>query len=226
MSMDEKCWVCGASIEKSFFPDMDIMSGRFCRKHWHEHTKQYRGAVAEYLKLKTVIMFERTMRTMERCCLNMTEYKREAMAVQKHSEEFPEQYRSSDEMVAAVILLHAGIDFEMNYKIGKFTVDFYIPSWKIIVEIDGDRHEHRLLFDSKRDSELRNALGQEWEIIRVPTKYIEQNPAKLPEAVQALAKQKRTIRKKNGGFLPQNYSKRESALYENAMIYDEIHVKA
>jgi very-short-patch-repair endonuclease len=119
-------------------------------------------------------------------------------------------------------MLHAGYDFELNYKIDKYIVDMYIPDLKLIVEVDGDRHEHRQLYDSKRDLELRKILGDEWEVIRIPTQYIEQNPGRIPDAVLALAKQKRDIRKKNGGFLPQNYSKREAARYEKAMLYETV----
>lgn len=222
--MNEKCWVCGADIDSSF-QATDVMSGRFCRDHWLEHTKKHREIVSEYLKLKNQVMFERSMRTMERCGTNMTEYKRFAYAVRKHSAENPEQYKSSDEMVAAVVMLKAGIDFEMNFKVGKYIVDMYITDWNIIAEVDGDRHEHRLIYDSKRDMEIRRMIGEEWEIIRIPTKYIEQNPEKLPDAIKALAEQKRKIREQNGGFLPQSYSKREAERYKRAMIYDEIHVK-
>ena len=223
--MNERCWVCGADIDSSF-RHMDVMSGRFCRDHWLEHTKQHRKTVSEYLKMKNQIMFERSMRTLERCGVNMTEYKRVAYAVRKHSAENPEQYKSSDEMVAAVILLQTGVDFEMNFKVGKYIVDVYIPDWNIIVEIDGDRHESKYLQDSNRDAEIRRMIGAEWEIVRIPTAYIEQNPEKLPEAIKAIAKQKREIREKNGGFLPENYSKREMAKYKWAMVYDEIRVKA
>lgn len=231
MSVDGKCWICGADIVKSY-PATDIMSGRFCHEHWLQHTREYKKTVSAYLKLKTQVMFERAMRIMEKCLVNMTEYKKEAEAVKKHSEECPECYKSSHEMVAAVVLLHAGcnwLNMMLNHKVGRFIVDIYLPDLDIIVEIDGDRHEHRLLYDSKRDSEIRNKLnrekpGAEWEIIRIPIQFIEQNPERLPEAIRNLADHKRSIRKKNGGFLPQNYSKREAALYENAMIFDEIHV--
>ena len=86
-------------------------------------------------------------------------------------------------------------------------------------------HKGHELKDSNRDVRIRQLLGQEWEVIRIPTKYVEEAPEKLPEAIKALADQKRTIRKKNGGFLPHNYSKRESARYKNAMVYDEVHVQ-
>ena len=219
MSLNEKCWVCGADVYSSY-ESTDVMSGRFCRVHWLEHCKSYKKTVDEYLKLKTAVMFERAMRKIDNSGISMTDIKREAQAVQKHSIDCPESYKSSDEMIAAVIMLKAGYDFELNYKTGKYIVDMYLPDLKLIVEVDGDRHEHRSLYDSKRDVEIRKQLGEEWEIIRIPTQYIEQNPAKLPDAVLALAKQKRSIRKKNGGFLPQNYSKREKAMHRNAMVYE------
>lgn len=223
--LDEKCWVCGADIAKSF-QATDVMSGRFCREHWMVHTREYKRTVADYLKLKNHIMFERSMRKLENCGFNMTDIRREAYAIRDHSADFPELYKSSDEMIAAVVLLKAGVDFEINYNVGKYIVDFFIRDWCLIVEIDGERHDNTALKDSKRDAELRRMLGDEWEVIRIPTQYIEQNPAKIPEAIKALAKQKRDLRKKNGGFLPQNYSKREAAKYEKAMIYDEMHVRA
>lgn len=219
----EKCWVCGADVVSSYGMT-DVMSGRFCHDHWLEHQREYKKTVAEYLKLKTEVMFERAMRTMDNAGVCMTDVQREAKAVQKHSKDCPEAYKSSDEMIAAVIMLHAGYDFELNYKIGKYIVDMYLPDQKLILEVDGDRHEHRQLQDSKRDVELRRMLGEEWEVIRIPTQYIEQNPAKIPEAVIVMAEKKRILRKKNGGFLPQNYSKREAARYKKAMLYDEIHV--
>lgn len=219
--MSEKCWICGKDIVESFGA-MDIMSGRFCKEHWREHQKQYKQTVTEYLKLKTQIMFERAVRLLENTGINMTDIKREAQAVQKHSVDSPESYKSSQEMVTAIIMLKAGYDFELNYKIGKYIVDMYLPDLKLIVEVDGERHDNRHLQDSKRDIELRRMLGDEWEIIRIPTQYIEQNPERIPDSVLALAKQKRDIRKKNGGFLPQNYSKREAARYEKAMLYETV----
>jgi very-short-patch-repair endonuclease len=221
--MSEKCWICGKDIVESFGA-MDIMSGRFCKEHWREHQKQYKQTVTEYLKLKTQIMFERAIRLLENTGINMTDIKREAQAVQKHSVDSPESYKSSQEMVTAVIMLKAGYDFELNYKIGKYIVDMYLPDLKLIVEVDGERHDNRQLQDSKRDTELRRLLGDEWEVIRIPTQYIEQNPSKIPDAVIALAKQKRDLRKKNGGFLPNSYSKREQAKYAKAMVYETVYV--
>ena len=223
MPWSGKCWVCGADIVESY-GIMDIMSMRYCLPHYREHQKEHKETIAEYLKLKNVIMFERAMRIMEKACCDMTAFQRYAKAVQKHSADNPDLYKSAHEMVAAVVLLKAGFDFEMNYKIGEYIVDVYIPRLALVVEIDGELHEGKELRDSNRDVKLRQMLGDEWEVVRIPTKHIEQNPIKIPDAIQALAKKKRDLRKQNGGFLPNSYSKREAARYKDAMEYQTIHV--
>ena len=220
-----KCWVCDADIASSFFDrNMDVMSLRFCHGCWHEHTKQHKETISEYTRLKNMVMFERAMRFMEKANTDMERYKRYAKAVQKHSAESPELYKSAHEMIAAIVMLETGAEFEMNYKVGTYVADMYLPDMNLIVEIDGEVHEGKELKDSNRDVRLRQMLGEEWEIIRIPTKHIEENPARIPDAVQALAKQKRMLRKRNGGFLPGSYSKREAARYKNAMEYQNIKV--
>ena len=222
MSWSGKCWVCGADIVESF-GIMDIVSTRYCLTHYREHQKEYKKTVSEYLKLKNKVMFERAMRIMEKAGCDMTQCKRYAQAVQKHSADNPDLYKSSHEIVTAVVLLDADYDFDMNYKIGDYIVDVYIPRLALIVEIDGELHEGKELRDSNRDVKLRQILGDEWEVVRIPTKYIEQNPIKIPDAIQAIAKKKRDLRKQNGGFLPNSYSKREAARYKDAMEYQTIH---
>ena len=224
MSLDGKCWICGADIVKSY-PSTDIMSARFCREHWLQNTKEHRQIVHDYLILKMKVMHERALRIMEKAGCSMAQYKRAAYAVLRHAQENPEKYKSSHEMVAAVVMLAYGADFEMNYKIGRSIVDIFIPDWDVVVEIDGETHEGKELQDSNRDVRIRQTLGKEWEIIRIPTKYIEQSPDRLPEAIQKMAAKKRDLREKNGGYIPSSYSKREQARYQKAMVYDEIHLK-
>lgn len=35
-----------------------------------------------------------------------------------------------------------------------YIVDFYIPRWKLIIEVDGKYHENQVEYDRKRDSDL------------------------------------------------------------------------
>ena len=85
---------------------------------------------------------------------------------------------------------------------------------KICIEVDGSTHQHKLEYDSNRDIELRNGLGTEWEIVRIPTKYIEDNPSKIIDGAEALAKEKKRLRKKNFGSMPYGFSQRESKHYD------------
>lgn len=59
-----------------------------------------------------------------------------------------------------------GRKFRRQHSIKNYIVDFYCPSEKLIIELDGDIHfsEAGLEYDQKRDSELR-ALG--FKIIRI-----------------------------------------------------------
>ena len=45
---------------------------------------------------------------------------------------------------------------------------------------------HREVYDSERDIDIRNTLGKEWEIVRIPTKYIEKDPTVIPEAIERI----------------------------------------
>ena len=159
-------------------------------------------------------MFERAMRLMEKAQADMTKYKAYCNAVMKHSRDNPEQYRSSDEMIAAVVLLAEGHDIQMNARVGHYQVDILIPDMNIAFEVDGDRHVSKKAEDGKRDVEIRAKLGKEWEVVRLQTKYIEQFPEKIPEAIKALYDEMKKTREKNNGLLTEQYSTRQKRYYE------------
>lgn len=211
------CWKCGKPIPLDEF---DGQTRRYCEKCYDEYSEEYKPIVVQYSILKNRVMFERAMRLMEKSCTDMTKYCKAANAVMKHSRDNPEQYRSSDEMIAAVVLLEAGYDIRMNHAIGHYRVDILIKDLKICLEVDGERHKTNHAQDGKRDVEIRSLLGKEWEVIRIPTKYIEDQPEKIPEALQMMYKNIKEIRAKNNGLLPEQYSKRQKTYYEqNTLTY-------
>lgn len=219
MSCEVYCWKCGKQIKPVY---NEQYKGRFCDACQEEHAGEYKAVLTEYLFYKNRVMVERALRFMEKAGCNMTEYKKFANAVIRHSADNLELYKSSHEMVAAIVLLKNGYDVEMNHKVGRYLIDLYLPEKKVCLEIDGTFHKGHELKDSNRDTTIRQLLGEEWEILRIPTKHIEENPDRLPDAIEALYKQKKKLRKMNGGFLPNSYSRREQAKYEKAMIYTEV----
>ena len=211
------CWKCGKEIPQD---EYDGQTRRFCEKCYGEYSEEYKPVITQYAILKNRVMFERAMRIMEKACADMTKYKKFANAVMKHSRDNPEQYLSADEMIAAIVLLEAGWDFQMNYKVGQYKVDIIIPEKHVCLEIDGERHTHSTAADGKRDVEIRSKLGKEWEIVRIPTKYIEEQPEKLPEAVMKMYDGIKEIRAKNNGLLPEAFSKRQRNYYnQNSLQY-------
>lgn len=218
---NQQCWVCGSVIPADQFYGC---GRRFCEKCETQHMEKYKGIVNEYAIIKNRVMFERAMRLMEKSGCEMTKYKRYAMAVERHSRENPEQYRSSDEMIAATVLLEAGYDFQMNKHIGKYLVDIFIPSAYVCLEIDGDRHKYSKKADGQRDLEIRHLLGSKWEIVRIPTKYIEQAPGKVAEAVKAVYALKKETRSKHDGILPETYSRTVKEYYQGITLEKKIKV--
>lgn len=213
------CWKCGKQIKPLFG---EQYKGRFCDECYEEHAADYKAVRTEYIAYKTKIMFERAMRFMEKAGCNMTEYKRFACAVQKYANDNPEAYKSSHEMIASIVLFKADYAMSMNYAVGKYLVDIYLPEKHVCLEIDGERHNGKELEDSKRDIEIRQILGEQWEVVRIPTKHIEENPDRIPESIDAIYQMKKKLRKQNGGFLPNSYSKREQAKYAKAMVYETV----
>lgn len=215
--LEQICWKCGKPIPKDEYLGQ---TRRYCEKCYGEYAEEYKPITVQYAILKNRVMFERAMRIMEQACSDMTKYKKYALAVMKHARDNPEQYRSADEMIAAVVLLEAGYDIHMNYAVGHYKVDILVPELKIAFEVDGEWHKRKKAQDGKRDVEIRAKLGKAWEIIRIPTKYIEEKPEKIPEALKTMYANIKEIRAKNSGLLPEQYSRRQKAYYEQNTLQD------
>lgn len=68
----------------------------------------------------------------------------------------PRDFTEQEKLVARC-LSEFGFRYEQQYEIGKYTVDFYLPNEKWVVEADGI-HGHFRKSDKKRDEDL-HSLG-------------------------------------------------------------------
>ncbi|MBI2630736.1 endonuclease domain-containing protein [Candidatus Nomurabacteria bacterium] len=73
----------------------------------------------------------------------------------------------------------ANLKFTSQKPVGNFIVDFYCAQFKLAIEIDGDIHK----FQSVRDSERDNSLGQEFglKIIRYKNQDVINDTLKVLE---------------------------------------------
>lgn len=243
-----KCWKCGkegASVINPrdvfiFDPKTDITIERerikgirsreensqinpryFCSKCYQDYTAELSEQRKEYAKLKKVLMLERAVRLLERQALDIYEYKDIIDQMRDYVEEQPEKFESSHEMIAAIILVSSGIKIKSQYKILKYRVDFLVPVLKVVLEIDGDLHKLNTLRDNKRDIDIREELGKEWETVRIGTKYLEQNAPALVEAIIAVRNEKKRLREKHHGYLPDWYYVRDKSKRKQRAVGDD-----
>lgn len=215
------CWYCGKEVECEYEPQRRV----FCTECFEQFQKEHEEKVQEYLKLKDEVMYDTALRNMEKAGMYMYEYQESARKMKDLMKEKTGVFRSSDELITAIVLDEYNYDFKINYRVDKYYVDFYIPELKICLEVDGRLHEFSVKKDSIRDIDIRNHLGLDWEIIRIPTKYIEKDPTKIPDILIKMKKEKRRIRKENRGILPEHYSKRERSLYSDLVKYHSYKVR-
>ena len=74
----------------------------------------------------------------------------------------------------------------MNARVGPFTVDFFWPARRLIVEVDGwDSHGTRAAFeaDRERDTQLK-LLG--YEVVRFTWRQLTDDPAGVAGALREL----------------------------------------
>lgn len=204
-----ECWRCEKPVEIESEPINRV----FCPECFEAYQADRKQLVSDYAVLKVRVMHENALRIMEKSGMYMHEYRLAAEKIRRQAIEETMAYYSAHEMVTAIVLTEFGYEFIPNYSIAGFRVDFYIPELCVCVEVDGHLHDYKEAYDSSRDIDIRNALGAQWEVVRIPTKHIESNPVKIPDAIEALANERRRLRKANGGIIPESFSKRERKHY-------------
>jgi len=216
----EKCWVCGELTEQKqrdwanyWFviedeedvekyenrQQQEIAQGKFgvlyerifCDECFVEFLKDKKSNATEYTRLKTIIMHERAIRYMEKSrSVFLCDLKEASDHVLRQALK-TNCYMSSHEMITAMILYDEAIDYEAQALVGKHRVDFLLPQIKAVVEVDGYMHNYRKKEDQARDAEVKRVLGSGWEVVRIKTEQIEENPSMIFPAIEQLLDYKR-----------------------------------
>ena len=151
-----------------------------CREETEQREKRER---AQYIKLKKREMFRKACDILESQNTNMYDYKDAIEVAWDYIEAYPDKFDSSYEVLAAIVLVKNVIPAKMQYKVGRYQVDFLLEDMCIVLEIDGERHKNKKNYDSERDKYIKKVLGSKWEVIRIPTDLLDKNAKKLPEAI-------------------------------------------
>jgi very-short-patch-repair endonuclease len=77
-------------------------------------------------------------------------------------------------------LVRRELRFRKQHPIGPFVADFYCPSAKLVIEIDGAMHNHRADADYRRDQYMES-LGL--RVLRVPAADVLADPERVADGL-------------------------------------------
>ena len=203
------CWRCGSYHNGGYKPQRS-----YCEDCADKYKEEDKKMMQQYAELKTRVMWRRAVNDIEKQSVFMDEYYDEAQAVLEMALNDTAKFQSSQEMMVAMELVRNRIKTKVQHKILRYRVDFLIPDWKVVLEVDGKLHDYKIKKDSDRDVAILTELNKSdsgWEIIRIPTKHIDSNLKQLIPAIKALYNERQRLRRKHGGFLPTYYSKHDTA---------------
>ena len=201
-----KCWICGKEATKSRYLANGLEETTekytkaskhkrsFCDECFTEFIRIREAENYQYIELKKKRMFEAAVDKLERQELDLEDYKEAIETVEEYNIANLDKFDSSYEIIAAIILIKNRIHIKPQYKIGKYQVDFVLPERFIVLEIDGERHKSKKDSDSVRDYRIKNALGDSWEIIRIPAEYLDKKAKNLPKAIKAIEERREHIK--------------------------------
>lgn len=196
-----KCWICGKPATKTrpindgfgwIEPPLSNYRRCYCDNCYNEFEQKELEERKLYIKLKKREMFRKAVHLLENQRTDMYEYKEAIEVVQNFIEDNVDKFDSSYEVLAAIVLVQNRIYSKMQYKVGKYQVDFLLPDLLVVLEIDGERHKHRKEYDNVRDKEIKKMLGPHWEIIRIDTDNLDKNAKKIPEAIEKVLQYRET----------------------------------
>ena len=195
------CWICGKTATKTrpvfdgfcyIEPELSEYRRCYCDKCLKELEKKETEERKLYIKLKKREMFRKAVNLLEKQNTNMYEYREAIEVVHDFIEDNVDKFDSSYEVLTAIVLVQNRIYSKMQYRVGKYQVDFLLPDLLVVLEIDGERHKHKKDYDSVRDKAIKKQLGPHWEIIRIDTDNLDKNAKKIPDAINEVLKYRET----------------------------------
>ena len=75
-----------------------------------------------------------------------------------------------------------GLKFRRQHSVGSYIIDFYCPSLKLAIELDGESHVGRTEYDEQRTAYLWQTAGI--KIIRFENRVVLENPELILEEIE------------------------------------------
>lgn len=119
-------------------------------------------------------------------------------------------FDSTEEIMVAIELVKNNVKARHQVKFGPYRVDFLLPDYKVILEVDGRLFHggNKSKKEQLRDNCILLSLGPKWEMIRISDDIINKNITKLIPAIETIKTERSKVRNNNGGILPNWYTEK------------------
>lgn len=94
-----------------------------------------------------------------------------------------DKFSSVPEVLVAIQMQRIDLEYQTQKEIAGKKVDFYLPTIKIILEIDGDIYHLDQNKTFIRDRQIMSEIGEDWEIVHISSKDVPRYTWNLKEAL-------------------------------------------
>lgn len=172
------CEICGRKIRRTQYSRKRTYVCDYCKGL----IKEKERPVIPEGTTKHDLRFEKAVEKIKSYVDDFESYEKSIKTAKTRSE----LYGSIPEVMAAIELLKKGFKIVPQQKIGKFKVDFAIPSIKVILEIDGKIYHKDTEKEAYRDYYIYTKLGMDWKIIHYPAEHVEKELNKLVPYIKSI----------------------------------------
>lgn len=96
------------------------------------------------------------------------------------------KFGSIPEAIACIELLYIGVRVIPQQKIGRYKVDFCLPDYKMIIEIDGALYHQNPNKEYWRDVAIQRLVGDDWVIKHIPAETLKENHSLFGKSMKRL----------------------------------------
>ena len=177
------CEICRREIRRTQYSRKRTYICDYCKGVIKKKEKILISEELKNTKTRREKQFDKAIDEIKKQCKNFDEYEK-AISIARQRVEL---YGSTPEAMVAIELIKLGYNIIPQQKVGKYKVDFAIPSEKIIIEVDGEIY-HKDINKGDREAVIQLSFGLEWRIIHIPAEKISKNIKKLKNVIEAFKK--------------------------------------
>jgi len=152
---------------------------------------------AVYHSVRCRHMLDEALERLEDSGADVFEYRDAAKKVRVELRSGSLPYETVDEVLAALILCHAGVMYDRPVRIGGHHVGFVLTGLKAVLEIDMG-----FPTGSRKDEAILEALGEGWEVVHLKGSQLEKYRDRIVETVERLHRKNASLRNSwDAGFV-------------------------